>query len=87
MLADDNSKWRPSSYSHELWKCKTEFSFRMVKLLDYRKRMRELEESDNPFAVAVLVHLRTLETKRDSQSRRRWKAELTKARNLSGGLR
>ncbi len=79
VLADDNSKWRPSSYSHELWKCKTEFSFRMVKLLDYKRRTRELEASDNPFAVVVRVHLKTLETKRDSRSRRRWKVELTKA--------
>ncbi len=40
--------------------------------------MKELEESDNPFAIVVLTHLRNLETKKDSQRRWQWKVELVK---------
>jgi hypothetical protein len=50
----------------------------MVKLLDYESRWSELENSRNPFAVAVMAHLKTKETKKDPQSRKRWKFQLTR---------
>ncbi|HHC25149.1 MAG TPA: cytosolic protein, partial [Desulfobacterales bacterium] len=78
VLADDNPKWRPTSYSRGLWGCTTRFRFLMVKILSYRRRLKFLRESDNPFAVVVLVHLRTMETKKNDQKRFRYKIELTK---------
>ncbi|MDM8550007.1 hypothetical protein QUF72_08025, partial [Desulfobacterales bacterium HSG2] len=38
----------------------------------------ELAESDNLFAVVVAAHLRTMETKKDTRKRFRYKVELTK---------
>jgi predicted transposase YdaD len=51
----------------------------MVKLLDWRERMDELESSHNPFATVVLTHLKVLETKRSAKERRTWKFRLTRA--------
>ncbi|RLC10300.1 MAG: hypothetical protein DRI57_20605 [Deltaproteobacteria bacterium] len=78
VLADKSSKWRPSEYSQELWGCRNEFHFPIVKILDYKKRWEYLEKSDSPFAVVVMAHLKTLETRKDRESRRRWKLELSK---------
>ncbi len=79
VLADDNFAWRPSAYSHNIWGCRVSLRFRSVKLLDYRKRLDALEKSDNIFAVATAAHLRTMETKKDTQKRFQYKTELTKS--------
>jgi hypothetical protein len=47
-------------------------------LTDYRSRWTELEQSPNPFAVAVMTHVKTLETRHDPENRRKWKMHLTK---------
>ncbi len=78
VLADEDKKWYPSVYSHELWGCRTEFRFPAVKILDFGKNWEKLEKSRNPFAVVVMAHLKTAETKDNTESRRRWKTELTK---------
>ncbi|MEW6382220.1 MAG: hypothetical protein AB1611_21870 [bacterium] len=41
-------------------------------------REEELEASRNPFGIIVLAHLKSLETKRDYQSRLLWKLSLVK---------
>ncbi|MDM8516750.1 hypothetical protein QUF76_11160 [Desulfobacterales bacterium HSG16] len=76
VLADERPKWRPVSYSHELWGCKVSIEFPVVKLADYKKRWKELEKSDNPFAFAVMAHLKTQETRHNTKDRRRWKVYL-----------
>lgn len=78
VLADENTKWHPSSYHQELWGCGTHFHFPCVKILSYREKSELLETSDNPFAVVVRVQLQTMETKKDPQQRRICKAELIK---------
>ncbi len=78
VLADDNPKWRPSSYSHGLWGCSTEFRFPAVKILSYKKSLKSLVKSGNVFGIAVAAHLRTMETKKDSRKRFRYKTGLTK---------
>ncbi|MEE4354897.1 MAG: hypothetical protein V2I97_00405, partial [Desulfococcaceae bacterium] len=80
VLTDGNPNWRVSEYGQELWGCRTVFSFPSVKLLDYKKDWAYLEASDNPFAVAVMAHLKTLETRKDKQSRLQYKLALS--RNL-----
>jgi hypothetical protein len=44
-----------------------------IKLTDYEERWDELEQSDNPFAVAVMAHLMTRTTRGDPEDRRKWK--------------
>ena len=78
VLTDQQRRWRPQEYKYELLGTRLSLRFSSVKLLDYQKRMEELESSTNPFAIVVLAHLRLLETKRDPQRRLQWKLELTK---------
>ncbi len=51
--------------------------FPIVKLLDYKKKWEELEASTNPFATVVMAHLKTKETRKDFQERRKWKLFIT----------
>jgi hypothetical protein len=78
ILGDDRSNWRPEPFRDELWGCEVTFRFPMVKLLDYEPRWLELEASRNPFAIAVMAHLKTKETQKDPQSRKEWKFQLTR---------
>ncbi|WP_235335124.1 hypothetical protein [Aphanizomenon flos-aquae] len=52
--------------------------FPIVKLLDYQPRWSELEQSDNPFAVLVMAHLRTQATTKNLTGRLQWKLSLVK---------
>jgi hypothetical protein len=56
-----------------------ELRFPTVKLLDYRERIEELEESSNPFAVIVAAHLTTQETRRDGMGRYEGKLRIAKS--------
>jgi hypothetical protein len=78
ILGDERQKWRPKPFRDELWGCEVTFKFPMVKLLDYESRWSELEASLNPFAIAVMAHLKTKETQRDPRSRKEWKFQLTR---------
>ncbi len=62
----------------ELWGCKVGIEFPVVKLLEYLDCWSDLEASDNPFAVCTMAHLKTLETKGDFVSKRRWKVNLVR---------
>jgi hypothetical protein len=64
ILCDGNSRWRPSHYGFDYPDTQLSFNFTAVKLLDYRERWAELEQSQNPFATVVMTHLKTQETKK-----------------------
>jgi hypothetical protein len=78
ILGDERKKWRPKPFHDELWGCEVTFKFPMIKLLDYESRWSELEASRNPFAIAVMAHLKTKETQQDPRSRKEWKFQLTR---------
>lgn len=78
ILGDANAAWRPETYIFDLWGCQTAFRFASVKLLDWRGREDELEGDPNPFAVFLLAHLKTLETRGGDEKRAEWKARLAK---------
>ncbi len=78
VLADENPKWRPSRYQSTLCGCAVRFEFPSVKLLDFRDRWSELEQSQNRIAVVVMAHLKAKETTRDPASRLRWKIQLVR---------
>lgn len=65
ILCDASPTWRPQQYGFSLPGTTLNFEFSMVKLLDYRDRMAELDASRNPFAIVVKAHLRLQETKKD----------------------
>jgi hypothetical protein len=78
ILGDERETWRPQPFREELWGCRVQFDFPIIKLLDYEPRWAELEASRNPFAIAVMTHLKTKETRNDAQSRKEWKFRLTR---------
>ena len=78
VLADERAGWRPDHYGYELWGCKIGIQFPAIKLLDYKERWEELEASHNPFALAVMSHLKTMETRHDEDNRKRWKLYLVR---------
>ena len=78
VLADENANWKPDSFTYGFGKSETSIRFGVVKFTDYIGREKELEESDNPFALAILVHLKTLQTKGDPLARFNWKLRLSR---------
>ncbi|HUG93147.1 MAG TPA: hypothetical protein VML55_20060 [Planctomycetaceae bacterium] len=79
VLADDRPAWRPDSFAHALWGCELSFRYPTIKLLDYRDRLEALQADPNPFAVVVAAHLKTLETRHDSEARMSWKTLLVRS--------
>ena len=86
VLCDERSGWRPDRFGYELWGCKVGISFPIVKVHDYIHRWEALERSDNPFAVIVMAHLKTQDTRHDDQERKTWKLYLMR-RLYEGGYR
>ena len=78
ILGDERDTWRPQPFESELWGCEVSFRFPIIKLLDYLPRWAELEASQNPFAIVVMAHLKTKETRNDAVARREWKFKLTR---------
>ena len=78
ILGDERESWRPQTFREELWGCEATFRFPIIKLLDYAPRWAELESSPNPFAIAVMAHLKTKETRQDAVARKDWKFRLTR---------
>ena len=64
VLSDPDPNFRPSFYLRQRKRKRLLFEFEMVKLLDWWQRWQELEQSDNPFALVVMAHLKTQQLKR-----------------------
>jgi hypothetical protein len=77
ILGDTDKDWLPCSYETALFGCQMRFTFPIVKLLQYRKRVAEMEASDNPFSVVVLAHIAAQATKDSRSQLRRRKRKLT----------
>jgi hypothetical protein len=78
ILADDDLGWRPDQYGYGRWGFRADIQFPIVKLLDYAPHWQALEADPNPFALVVLAHLKTLETRQDPVARQAWKVRLVK---------
>ena len=78
ILCDGKHDWRPSRYSFITPGSSLDFQFTAVKLLDYETQWNRLEQSRNPFAVVVMSHLKTRETKDSAIDRKTWKVRLVK---------
>lgn len=78
ILCDASPTWRPQQYGVSLPGTTLNFEFSMVKLLDYRDCMAELDVSRNPFAIVVKAHLKLQETKKDSLARKTVKMQLVR---------
>src|SRR5262249_4016367 len=66
----DDPKWRPSHFGYGRWGFQLGMEFPVRKLLDWAPHWQALEANPNPFAVVVLAHLKTLETRDNPVDRR-----------------
>ena len=87
VLGDQVSRWRPSQFGYALWGCRVGFEFPVVKLLDYQARWAELEHSLNPFALVVMAHVRSQQTRHQGEERKAAKMALTRDLYRRGWLR
>ncbi len=87
VLGDEDPTWRPDQFGYGVFGCSVGIRFPIVKLLDYRSDVEQLETAQNPFASVVLAHLKTQDTRADPAGRRTWKLRLIKSlydRGLAG---
>jgi hypothetical protein len=75
VLADASPSFRPASYQRRRWGCELDFRFPMVKLLDWKDRWAELENSDNVFALVVMAQIKA-KTVKNTDELRAWKLRL-----------
>ncbi len=68
--------WLRQERKRSRWGFRLAMVFPIVKLLDYND-MAVLEKNSNPFAVVVMAHLKTRETRHDSTQRYEWKWHIT----------
>ncbi|NER53061.1 MAG: transposase [Symploca sp. SIO1A3] len=78
VLTDENPNWKPTTHNYSLWGCKLKFKFPIAKLLDYKGKLEQLEQSKNPFAVVTLAHLQAQATSQTPETRLEWKLRLVK---------
>jgi hypothetical protein len=76
VLADENPRWRPTTYAVALKRTRLTFEVTPVKLLDWRGREDELRSHPNVMALFVLAHLEALRTRGDDEERARVKLDL-----------
>lgn len=57
---------------------KEQFTFPIIKLLDYAKHEGSLESAPNPFGIVLLAYLKTRATRRQPEDRLHWKLRLCK---------
>ena len=78
VLTDERTSWRPERFDYGDWGGSTGIKFLTTKLIDWRGRELELEANSNPFASVVLAHLRAIQTRKDPNSRKKYKIGLIK---------
>jgi hypothetical protein len=76
ILGDDDPEWKPTTYSEGVLGCMDTFTFRIVKLHEWRERVAELESGANLFGLFVCAHLATMATKGDVSGRQEAKYRL-----------
>lgn len=84
VLGDTQRNWRPDHFGYDLWGSQAGLRFVSVKLLDWEARWEELERLENPFALIVMAHLRTVTTRRSAGTRFEWKLRIARALYKSG---
>ncbi len=78
VLADDRAGWKPDHFGYKLSGCEVGIRFPIVKITDYLEQWDKLEKNDSPFAIVVMAHLKTRETRHAKEDRWRWKIYLIK---------
>jgi hypothetical protein len=69
ILGDDDPDWKPDRYREGVLGCEDTFTFRVVKLSEWRGRTAELEAGGNLFGLFLCAHLETMATRGDVPGR------------------
>lgn len=78
ILGDASAGFRPDRFGWKRWGSEMSYRFPVVKLDDYRSRLKDLEEDPNIFAVVVTAYLKTQDTRKDPWERLHWKKKLVR---------
>ena len=78
ILGDENPLWKPDFFGYNQDGFQMAMQFPVVKLIEFYKNWELLETSNNPFAIAVMVYLITLKTRKSPEDRFRFKLEIAK---------
>jgi len=79
VLTDEDENFRPDEYCVKRWGFEHRMKIPMVKIVDYRDKIEELEKSVNPMAMVVLAQLESYEAKKkDDQKKYSIKVNLLK---------
>lgn len=74
IFSDENKVYRPDCYEYRYFDTELTYKYRSYKILDQDEK--ELQESENPFAMAVLAGLYVLKSKKDLDKRYEFKIRL-----------
>jgi len=69
ILTDESTAPFANTFGYEAFGCEIYFKFPIARLADFRTRRAELTQSQNPFAIFVLAHLDTQDTRGDNEKR------------------
>ena len=61
ILTDDDISYRPDTFIQTGWGFEHKIHFPLVKIIDFKDKIKELEQSSNPMAIVVLAQLKCQE--------------------------
>jgi flagellar biosynthesis/type III secretory pathway protein FliH len=78
IFTDENRQWQPDRFQYQLLGSELIWRYSSIKLLNYQEQWEKLTQDNNPFALVVMAHLQTLQTRKDNNRRFQWKLQLVK---------
>ena len=66
ILTDTDETYRPDTFVQAGWGFEHKLHFPLVKIIDFKGKEKELENSANPMALVVLVQLKSLESGKET---------------------
>jgi hypothetical protein len=76
VLGDDRRGWRPKKHKEGKYGSTDTCEWILLKLLDLRKKIAELEKEENLFALFVAAHLKTMATRKNLRKRQEAKIRI-----------
>jgi hypothetical protein len=79
IFTDDSPTWKPTEYHYSVHGSELIWRYTAVKLIEYQSQWDKLEADRNPFAIVVMAHLQTLQTRKDDAQRYFWKSQIIRS--------
>jgi hypothetical protein len=78
LLTDETSSWRPQEFGYTVLGCSLSLQFPICKMSDIASDWNALEESTNPFAIVVMAHVKSQQTRHNMDERLAWKLHIAR---------